>query len=228
MKKSMMTSLAAAMTIAAVFHEGNARAQEKAPYLKQWMPAPSNAFELQLGTGYTQGFGNVFPSTSIHDVAGAGVGFTVGIGYRAIPAISVELEGQYQQYSPQSSSASFGFYTNLGATFHAAPHRRGDPWLRVGSGWRSVFQHNPTGPFGFATNNSTNAFHGWQVATVRFGYDIRSSDGASWAPFAGADVQAFVWENGNQLPTTQWGTFLYAGFQGRFDFGSKPSAIAAR
>jgi hypothetical protein len=227
MSKSRLASWDAAIPIVAVLYGGSARAQE-APYLMQYVPAPRNAFELQLGMGYTQGFGNVFPNTTIVDVAGAGAGFTVDVGYRASRAISVELEGQYQQFSPVSSSASFGFNTNLGATFHARPERRGDPWLRVGTGWRSLFQHNPVGTFGSPVNNTTNAFHGWQVATVRIGYDIRSSSGASWAPFAGADVQSFLWENGSKVPTSQWGTFLYAGFQGRFDFGGTASAVARR
>lgn len=206
-----------------------ARADE-AEAASQSMPARSKAFELQLDTGYTQGFGNLSPSSSIGDVAGAGLALGVSAGYRATPRISVELEGQYQQYAPATSLSTNGINTNVGVTFHALPESRGDPWLRVATGWRSIGQHSPTGPAGSGIPNTANTFHGWQVIAARLGYDFRTSPGIAWGPVIGADLQAFFWENGAALSPAQVGMFVYAGFNGRFDTAGaapKPTASAA-
>lgn len=191
---------------------------EEAAGAPHGLAAPSKAFELQLSTGYTQGFGNISPGTSIGDVAGGGIGLTVAIGYRATPRFSLELEGQYQQYAPATSNTTNGFNGNIGATFHASPESRGDPWLRLATGWRSIAQHAPSGPVGFPITTA-NTFHGWQVVSARFGYDLRTWDNIAWAPIVGADLQAFFWENGAPLAAAQIGTFVYAGVQGRFDAG---------
>jgi hypothetical protein len=194
-----------------------ARAQE-AEGAARALRMPSKAFELQLSTGYTQGFGNLSRGVSIDDVAEGGIGLTGSVGYRASPRFSVELEGQYQQYSPVTSDTTNGFNINVGATFHVKPESRGDPWLRLATGWHSIAQHAPTGPVGFPIATA-NTFHGWQVVSARFGYDFRTWDNIAWAPIVGVDLQAFFYENGAPLPAAQIGTFVYAGLQGRFDTG---------
>lgn len=188
-------------------------------YVNRPFAAPSNAFELQLSTGYTQGFGNIFPNTPILRIAGAGLGFTGSLGYRMSAHASLDFEGQYQVFTAENSNTAQGLATNLGITMHATPESRGDPWLRLGSGWRAVWQSTPTERFGFVNGNNTNMYHGWDIVTARIGIDFRSSSGVAWAPIVGADVQSFFWENGTQLPTAQIGTFVYAGLQGRFDIG---------
>jgi hypothetical protein len=179
------------------------------------------AFEVQLSTGYTQGFGNLARGVSIDDVAGGGLGLTAAVGYRASPRFSAEIEGQYQQYSPETSNTANGFNANVGVTFHASPESRGDPWLRLATGWRAIAQHTPSGPVGFALSTSST-FHGWQVISVRLGYDFRTWSNMAWAPIVGADLQAFFWDNGNPS-TAEIGTFVYAGLQGRFDTGGTSS-----
>src|SRR5258708_13363956 len=62
----------------------SAQAQEQ-PYFQQPVPAPSNAFELKVGTGYTQGFGNISPGRALANVAGAGIGVTADLPYPAPP-----------------------------------------------------------------------------------------------------------------------------------------------
>ncbi len=184
------------------------------------MPAPSRAFELQLSGGYTQGFGNVFPNHSIGDVAGAGLGLTAAIGYRATPLVSFELEGQYQAYTSENAGTSQGLDTNVGVTLHARPTRRGDPWLRLATGYRWIWVNNAVpGPSGFGTLQSSVGFCGWDVINARIGDDIRASGSVAWAPVVGANLQTFVWANSTALSTVQWGTFIYAGLQARFDAG---------
>lgn len=239
MNKWLIASGATALAMGAVLWGSNAQAQyESAPPptytaptyeapAPRTMTAPSNAFELQIGTGYTQGFGNVFSGTPILDVAGAGIGFTGDIGYRVNPALSIEAEGQYQQFTSENSNASNGVDLNLGATIHGMPYGRVDPWFRIGTGWRWVWQHSPTITAGFGNFGTTNTFSGWEVATARLGLDLRGSSGVAVAPFVGADLQSFIWNNGTSFSPWQWGTYVYAGLQGRFDIGGpQPVRVA--
>ncbi|HTB76105.1 MAG TPA: hypothetical protein VK762_22805 [Polyangiaceae bacterium] len=204
----------------------NAHAQES--YFRNTVPAPSRAVELQLSAGYTQGFGNIFPNHSISDVAGAGVGITAALGYRYTPRISFEAEGQYQAYGSENFGTSQGVDVNVGVTFHGAPYHRGDPWLRLATGWRWVWLSNAIpGPFVTGVFTDNVGFTGWDVINARIGYDIRSSGGVAWAPFIGANLQTFIWANSTALSTVQWGTYLYAGLQARFDAGGSRTNVAS-
>jgi hypothetical protein len=206
--------------------ESSARAQET--YFRNPVPAPSRAFELQLSAGYTQGFGNIFPNHGINDVAGAGVGITAAVGYRFTPRMSAEIEGQYQAFSSENFGTSQGIDTNIGVTLHGAPYRRGDPWLRLATGYRWLWLSNALpGPFVNGNFTDNVSFSGWDILNVRLGYDIRSTAGVAWSPFVGANLQTFVWVNTTALSTVQWGTFLYAGLQARFDAGGTRSNVAS-
>jgi hypothetical protein len=205
--------------------EGSARAQEA--YLRTAVPAPANAFELQLSAGYTQGFGNIVPNHSIGDVAGAGLGFTVAIAYRYTPHLSFDLEGQYQAFTSSNFGTSEGLDTNVGVTLHGAPHRRGDPWLRLATGYRWVWLSSVL-PVAFANEpiGANVTFSGFDLINARIGYDVRSSGAVAWAPLVGATLQTFVWANGGALSSVQWGTYIYAGLQARFDAGGSRSNVA--
>jgi hypothetical protein len=211
----------AAVGLSTLTWGSTARAQE-APYMERTIPAPSNAFELKLGTGYTQGFGNIAPGRSVLDVAGAGIGFSLDLDYRLSPMASVGVETQYQEFTTENNAASRGLATNLGVTVHASPERRGDPWLRLGTGYRFLWDVNP-----FFTN-ATVMFHGFDFLTAKVGYDIRPSPDVALAPVIGADLQTFFWANGTALTTAQVATFIYAGLQGRFDAGGSSARTVAR
>jgi hypothetical protein len=208
--------------------ESNAHAQES--YFRAPVPAPSRAFELQLSAGYTQGFGNIFPNHAINDVAGAGLGITAALGYRYTPRVSFEVEGQYQAYSSENFGTSQGVDLNLGVTLHGTPYHRADPWLRLATGYRWLWLSNAVpGPFVEGTFTDNIGFSGWDVINARLGLDVRSTAGVAWAPFIGANLQTFIWANSTALSTVQWGTFLYAGLQARFDAGgSRASTASAR
>src|SRR5271165_4116429 len=96
----------------AVTYGTKASAQEET-YFQNTLPAPSKAFELQLSTGYTQGLGNIAPNRPIIDVAGAGIGFTADVGYRATKHASIGLEGQYQAFTAENSSSAQGLDLNI-------------------------------------------------------------------------------------------------------------------
>jgi outer membrane protein OmpA-like peptidoglycan-associated protein len=121
------------------------------------------------------------------------------------------------------NSSSRGLAANLGATYHFEPVVRGDPWLRLGTGYRMVWENDPTGASG-----ATVLRHGFELLTAKVGYDVRVSEDVALAPVVGADLDMFLWEdpsNGNShaLSSAQVGTFVYAGLQGRFDIGGTRS-----
>jgi hypothetical protein len=67
-----------------------------------WMqpgPAPSRALELTLGTGYTQGFGQLHAVSDVSDQIGAGVSTEFGAGYRLDPRWMFGMSAAYQFYS---------------------------------------------------------------------------------------------------------------------------------
>jgi hypothetical protein len=186
-------------------------------YYKSMLPAPTQAFELKVGTGYTQGFGNIVPNTTIHSVAGAGIGVNADFDYRVSPMVSFGVAGQYQEFTAENNSAARGFAGNIGFTAHAAPFHRGDPWLRLGTGYRLLWNVNPVG------GGPTVMTHGFELAALNLGYDLRLSEGVAIAPMIGADFNMFVWTDtegvSQRLSTVQIGTFVFAGLQGRFDGG---------
>ena len=191
----------------------SANAQE-APRWQQTLPAPNNAFELKLGVGYTQGIGNIAPGIPIIDKAGAGIGFGLDLDYRVSPLASIGVESQYQEFTTENNTGSRGLDFNLGVTVHGRPLTHADPFFRLGTGYRMLWDVNP-----ISAPNSSNVYHGFDLLTAKLGYDLRVSRDVAFAPVIGADLQTFVWENTSTLTTVQWGTFLYGGLQGRFDAG---------
>jgi hypothetical protein len=208
-------------------------------YWQKQLPAPTNSFELKVGTGYTQGFGRILPDGNISNigfarnppgfsgrtppggggipnVAGAGIGVPVDMDYRYSPHGSFGVQAEYQEFTSEQNSAARGLAANLGGTYHASPFSRSDFWARFGAGYRLLWSVDPPGL-------PTTLIHGFEAAKLTLGWDIRMSRGVAIAPVAGADLNVFVWAtaNGNTiaLPTAQVGSFVYAGLQARFDAG---------
>jgi outer membrane protein OmpA-like peptidoglycan-associated protein len=203
----------------------NAFAQEETTpetYLSQHVRAPSDALELKVGTGYSQGFGNLSPNRSLPAAQGAGLAVGVDVDYRLNHPWSIGVEGQYQWYDNNQNSMAGGLALNAGATYHFQPLLRGDPWLRFGSGYRVAWETDPIGRSG-----GTWTRQGIDFVTAKLGYDIRVSEDVAIAPVVGADVNAFFWETPSNGSTQTYGsnagvgTFVYAGMQGRFDIGGE-------
>ncbi len=220
MRSTRIVVGAAAFGACALWWAPSASAQEQQEaYVKQVVPAPSNSFELKFGAGYTQGFGNIAPGSSILSVAGAGIGVSADFDYRIDPALSFGLESQYQEFTTENNSGSRGLDLNLGVTYHVSPEQRGDPFLRLGTGYRMLWDVDHIG-----APNSTSMYHGFDIVTLKLGYDIRTSSDVAFAPIIGADLQTFVWKDASALSTAQVGTFIYAGIQGRFDTATPSSS----
>lgn len=194
---------------------GTAAAQERA-YTQGTIPAPADAFELKVGAAYTQGFGMIAPGLSIPNVAGAGIGADVDLDYRMTPHSSIGVQGEYQEFTNELNTAARGLAANIGVTVHGAPFLRGDPWLRLGTGYRLLWSVNPPGV-------PTTLVHGFELGKATLGYDIRVSPEVALAPLVGIDLNLFVWQDQNGVSTAlssaQVGSFVFAGLQGRFDMG---------
>jgi hypothetical protein len=211
-------SLVAAACVATA--TSSASAQERT-YVTTPLEAPSNALELKVGTGYTQGFGLLTPSQSIPDVAGAGLGVDADIDYRASPGVSVGVQGEYQEFANNTNAnqAARGMAGNIGVTGHFAPYQHGDPWVRFGTGYRLLWNVDPN------NGSGTTLIHGFEVGKLTLGYDLRPSAEVAIAPVIGADLDIFGWQEQGGVNTTlssaQVGFFVFGGLQGRFDIGEK-------
>jgi Autotransporter beta-domain len=239
MRETIAVFGAALLGVSAVTWGGVAHAQQIAPFFgapndasavshpdvgygmedayRRGMAAPTQAFELKLATGYTQGFGMASPNVGIPQVAGAGIGVNLDLDYRMSPRASIGVAGQYQEFSSERNTAARGTMGNLGITVHGAPLSRADPWLRFGAGYRLLWSVNPF------SGGPTVLVHGFELAALNIGYDLRLSEGVAIAPMIGADLTMFLWQSAGgfsrALPSAQLGTFVFAGLQARFDAG---------
>lgn len=196
--------------------------------------APERAFEATIGVGYTQGFGQIArgAANNINDVANGGSGIDVGLGYRISPAMSVGVNAQYQDFGTghthDSSASARGAAFDVNAQYHFAPFRRVDPWLKLGTGYRMLWQAPSQAP--------NMMWHGLDLLKVQAGLDFRAGPSVALGPMIGADLNVFLWSRADggantALADPRVNTFVYAGFQGRFDAGGRavrePTATTA-
>jgi hypothetical protein len=178
--------------------------------------APAHAFELRIGTSFTQGFGSIAPGQRVLDVAGPGLAADIDGAWRIDPFTSLGVELEYQEFTSERNTAARGLVGNVGFTLHASPHTHGDPWARLATGYRVLWSISPPG----APNT---LLHGFELAKMTIGYDVRVSPDIALAPSVGADLDLFLWQVQGDINTAmtsgQLGTFVYAGVQGRFDMG---------
>lgn len=184
--------------------------------------APANAFEIQVNTGYAQGFG---PQVSATDNVGAtginrpGMGAGLGLAYRATPNASVGIVGSYSMANGAGGTDLRGATAGLDATYHANPYQRLDPFLSLGTGYRMLWQSREG-----ATPDSFT--HGFQLARAAVGVDVRLTDDIAIAPTVGGDVNMFLWRNTTgtrtqMIDNPKVNAFLFAGVAGRFDMGGQ-------
>jgi hypothetical protein len=203
---------------------GTAAAQDLEGSAPRPLTAPKGAFELDVNTGYTQGFGAISGrrGEALSDVARGGVGVGLGLGYRAAPELAFGLTGQYQELAPAAAQAIGtrvrGAAIGVEAKVHFQPYERVDPWLGLGAGYRMMWIA-PEGP----GNNVLQ--HGFQLARGQIGLDVRVSPDVALGPVLGADVNLFTTRNAEgpagsaMIAEKRASTFLFAGVQGRFDLG---------
>ena len=190
------------------------------------LPAPSKAFEIGVSLGYAQGFGDLSCEQGLGQVAGAGAGLGLNLSYRVSPMLSVGVATQGQAFTPDKElgrgARVYGMTAGLDATVHLAPYNQVDPFISVGMGYRSLWSLRE-GP-----QNDVQT-HGFQLARLNVGVDMRVSKDVAVGPMIGADLNTFAWKNpigeasNERIRGMGVSTFLYAGVQGRFDVGGTRS-----
>ncbi len=217
----MNAKLTAVSTLAIVLaFVSQARAQgEKKGYFEQPVEAPTRAFEITVGTGYTQGFGSLQSGVDMANVITPGVGIDLGLGYRVNPHWAFMLGGQYQEFTAERAASARGFTAGLGAVYHGLPYTRTDPWVSLSSGCRMLWE-NPSDP-----NAAYLLTHGFELAKLTLGVDIRVDRDVAIAPVIGADLTLPLWQSvgGAQsvaINDPRVSTYVFAGVQGRFDITS--------
>lgn len=230
MKRNFGIAFAAGAALAVFASASTASAQEaEMPgYVRQPVRAPRNAFEIGVMPGYTQGFGAIArEAPTVQSITGAGFGASLALGWRATPNWHLGWTGQYQELNADDANlargtSTRGVLTGVDGTYHFTPFQRVDPWIQAGAGYRMLFVA-PEGP------NNNVMFHGFELARLTAGIDIRVSEDVAIAPVVGADLNMFLWRNeqgvGNRaLEGQRVSTFVFAGLQGRFDLGGTREA----
>ena len=217
----MRTHLVSLAALAFVAWAPGAFAQQAQPdiaehsYFSAPVQAPKQAFELTIGSGYTQGFGLLQSGVAMVDVVRPGITLDVGAAYRANPHWSFGATTQYQEIYAQRANSARGFAAGLDATYHLMPFVRTDPWLQVGTGYRMLWEAYSQQP--------DLVTHGFELGRVVAGVDLHASEDIALSPVIGADLDMFVWQDGGAgavaIKEPRASTFIFAGLQGRIDIG---------
>ena len=224
-KLTTVSAVAIALVSAAQAHAQTSAPPESAPpppagekgYLDQDVAAPTNALELSVGTGYTQGFGSLQSGVNMQDVITPGIGVDFGIAYRFHPRWSIGLVGAWQGFQPERANSANGLTAGFAAAYHFSPYTRTDPWLQLGAGYRMLWEGHDTSP--------TVLTHGFELGKALLGVDIRVDKDVAIAPVIGADLSLPLWQSvggGTSVAITdpRVSAYVFAGLQARFDVTS--------
>jgi hypothetical protein len=187
--------------------------------------APSNAVEIGVATGYTQGVGPMGGSTQQHveDVARAGGAVELDAMYRINPTFAVGAYGSFSKYATgdhiSDQNDVLGATAGIQAAAHLRPERSVDPWMSLGAGWRGLWQSPDTG--------KTTSLQGLELARLQLGVDYRVSEDVSISPVIGGSLNMFLSEDGpmttkyTEISDKKANFIGFAGLAGRFDLGGK-------
>ncbi|HEY5240434.1 MAG TPA: OmpA family protein [Polyangiaceae bacterium] len=207
----------AALVAIAAASSGNAFAQQEevdTTYIRHFVPPPRKAFELTLGTGYTEGFGQLTQSVGMPSVAQEGMALDLGLGYRIDPHWMIGAMGEYNELTAERADSARGVVAGIQAAYHMAPAQRVDPWVSLGSGYRWLWEVNHE-------TNTSLLTQGLQMARVLVGVDVRTSREFAIGPVIGADLDEFLAQGNGGIGNPGVSTFVHAGLMGRFDLGGQ-------
>jgi hypothetical protein len=186
--------------------------------------APSNAFELGIGAGYSQGVGKLGGNMqNLQDVASAGGAVEVDASYRIAPLVSVGVYGTFSDWAVgdhvSNDNTLLGATAGVQAVLHVRPDRSVDPWVSVGTGWKALWQD--------PTQGKVTSLQGFELARLQIGADYRVSPDVAISPVIGGSLGMFVSDDSPM--TTQYTEIQdkkvnftgFAGIAGRFDLGGK-------
>jgi hypothetical protein len=187
--------------------------------LRRSIDAPSSAWEIGLGVGYSQGVGDIGTnSPNLTDLSDGGGEIQLNLGYRINPSWMVGIYGTGGKYSTgtliSTDSNVWSATAGVQANYHFLPLQQFDPWVGLGAGWRGHWVSQPTG---------TDSRHGLDVARLQVGVDYRVNPVLSIAPYIGASATIFLTQQLAQqasfsnIHDPNVNFFLVGGFIGRFD-----------
>jgi hypothetical protein len=190
--------------------------------------APSNAWEIGLGVGYSQGVGDIGGnSPSLTDLTHGGGEVQLNLGYRINPNWLVGVYGTGGKYSlgnvTPGDSDVWSATAGVQANYHVLPGNAWDPWVGLGTGWRGHWISKP---------GATDSRHGLDLARLQVGVDYRVSPDFSVSPYLGASATMFLTQSLNQqsgfsnVHDPDVNFFFSGGLMGRFDIlGSRSEGI---
>jgi hypothetical protein len=219
MKSTMM--MIAASLVAAPLYAQEVTASAPAP-----SRAADNAFEITLGAGYAQGFGDVGAAQrNLSDDSSAGGEIQLGLGWRVNPNVMVGLYGSGGYHATGDYTSGANIYTataGVQGNYHFLPANEWDPWVGLGAGWRALF----------ISRNGTDSRHGLDVARLSAGVDYRVNSQFAISPYVAATLTTFLTQQlaGEQSFSNVQGpdvnVWVSAGIQGRFDlFGNSGPSV---
>jgi hypothetical protein len=188
------------------------------------VPAPANALEIGVATGYTQGVGPIGGGMQhVEDLSKAGGAVELDAMYRINPTFAVGAYGSFSKYATGDQISDqtdvLGATAGIQAAAHLRPDRSVDPWVSLGTGWRGLWLSPQSG--------KTTSLQGLELARVQVGVDYRISKDVAIAPVIGGSLNLFVSQDSPM--TTQYTEIAdkkvnfigFAGLAGRFDLGGK-------
>jgi hypothetical protein len=198
--------------------------------LTEKMPSISNALELGVQAGYSQGFGDVAKGQStVSDLSGPGGAVEVDVGYRISPQFLIGIYGGSTMASRGDALADGtdvrGATAGVQAQYHFRPTYTIDPWVGLAAGWRGTWLVPDQG--------KNTSLQGLQLARLQVGADYRVSPEIAIAPVVGADLSMYLSENGpglsgyTNIVDPRVNTTIFAGLAARFDITGKTGSTAA-
>lgn len=186
--------------------------------------APSNALEIGIATGYTQGVGPIGGGLQhIEDISRAGGAVELDATYRINPTFAIGAYGSFSKYAAggqvNDQTDVFGATAGLQAVLHLRPTRSVDPWVSVGCGWRGLWLSPESG--------KNTSLQGLELARLQIGVDYRLTEDVAIAPVIGGSLNMFVSQDSPmntsyaEIVAKQVNFVGFAGLAGRFDLGGK-------
>jgi len=183
-----------------------------------------NAFEIAVGTGYTQGAGKLGGNMgNLEDVSGPGGVVELDLGYRIFPNLSIGAYGTFSKFQKGDDLASdtdvLGATAGIQAAWHFRPDRSVDPWVSLGGGWKGLWLDPGTG--------KTTSLQGLELARLQVGADYRVSPDVAIAPVVGGSLSMFVSQDSEmtadltEINDKKVAFTGFAGLSGRFDLGGR-------
>jgi len=184
----------------------------------------SSAFEIGVGTGYSQGGGKLGGGLgNLEDISGPGAAVELDLGYRIIPELSVGVYGTFSKYQHgdviDSNTDVLGAAAGVQAAWHFRPDRSIDPWVSLGTGWKGLWLNPDQG--------KVTSLQGFELARLQLGVDYRLSQDVAITPVIGGSLGLFVSQDSpmttdyTEIQDKKVNFSGFAGLSGRFDLGGK-------